>query len=179
MYWLRTHLGMALMVLVSLALVPSCTHNPTTIGSSGLSGPGGVSGPTLGPGGTGPTISNVKAVITQKFKEIYGGNCGAGGQYPTKVTVTFTNTPVIAHSVQAPVGNTQVTQTVWPVQTVVDVHMYSPYPPNIAQLEGTPNCNNSHVTRGEPGDVGGDTFCFTKDSFGNFSFYTDDSTCGA
>ena len=133
----------------------------------------------MGAGGNGPTISDVENAITQKFKEVYGGNCGAGEQYPTQVTVTFTTTPVIAPPVQAPVGNTQVTQAVWPTQTIVDVHVYSPYPANIAQLEGSPTCNDSHVTRGQSGDVGRDTFCFTKDSFGNFTFYTDDSTCGA
>ncbi len=177
MRWVRTHLGMAFLTMISLVLVPACSPNHSTAGSSGGSGSGGASGPTLGPGGNGPTISDVKNAITQKFKEVYGGNCGAGGQYPTQVTIKFNDTPVIAPPVQAPVGNTQVTRTVWPVQTVVDIHMYSPYPPNIAQLEGTPYCNNSHVVRGQSGDVAGDTFCFTKDNFGNFTFYTDNSTC--
>jgi len=156
MYLSRAHRMTQLTATGVLALAVACSPSHTSTGGSGSPGSGEVSGPTLGPGGNGPTISDVEDAITQKFKEVYGGNCGAGRQYPTQVTVTFTTAPVIAPPVQAPVGNTQVTQTVWPAQTIVDVHLYSPYPPNIAQLEGSRGCcqERSEVPMLQPRPMG-------------------------
>ncbi|MHB8341540.1 MAG: hypothetical protein ACYDB7_10245 [Mycobacteriales bacterium] len=85
------------------------------------------------------------------------------------MSVSFTSPIQIGAPTLAPIAaNSSVTRTVWGVKAVADIHEYSPYPPSIAALEGTPDCANTDVTRGNTPD---DTWWFYTDDFGNWTFY--------